>query len=657
MSVRSSGFGGLATATSDERKTSNVDKQSVDIGNHVHRRSDYENAILIRRYEDVATCYHSFKRSVEKNGSRNCMGKRAVAADGTVGDFQFITYETAGKRSKDFGSGLRHIGVEPNTHLGIFSKNCIEWQLTSEACHTQSIVTIALYDTLGEESSLFIMNHGEIVCLCIGATEFEPSMKIAAKCEHLKTIICFDSLSEEQIKRVKDINLAVYNFEEVEKLGQANPVPDVPPTPETLATIMYTSGTTGMPKGVMLSHMNIIACITGVLHQLFEITNTDVLLSYLPLAHILERVAEMAFFQSGAAIGFFQGDVRKLVDDMKSLLTNSTARCSSLNAIFLQATGLKKFLIERAVAAKKQSIVNNTTTPIWDRLVFNKVKESTGGRLRGVLSGGAPLSSTVQDFLRVVLGCPIVQGYGLTETTAGGTVQLFYANKSGNIGPPIGCCEIKLESVPEMNYSADADPPSGEICIRGPNVSSGYFKDPEKTAEVFDQDGWFHTGDIGMWNKDGTLTITDRLKNIFKLSQGEYVAAENLENKMGSSPWVARLWVYGDSFKAVLVGVVVVNLDTLRQWAKENQIDDSDVNALIADGKVNQLVMQDLTTSAKNANLKGFEFIKAVHLVSQDFDSFGGTTPTMKLKRNVLKEHFQPDIDRMYNSLEQKEQK
>jgi long-chain acyl-CoA synthetase len=446
-------------------------------------------------------------------------------------------------------------------------------------------------------------------------------------------------------------------------MGADNPIDDVAPTAETLATIMYTSGTTGMPKGVMLTHMNVIACITGVVHSLFYLNENDVLLSYLPLAHILERVAEMAFFQHGAAIGFFQGDIRELANDIKTLRpTLLPAVPRVLDRFYERLTNhietlgpISKFMFEKAIAAKREAIKTGGTTPIWDVLVFSKTKDFVGGRLRGMLSGGAPLSGKVQEFLRIAFDCPIIQGYGLTETCAGGSIQIPHDNSFGHIGPPIASCEIKVVSVPEMNYFADGNPPSGEICIRGPNVSIGYYKDEEKTKEVFDEDGWFHTGDIGSWNPNGTLTIKDRLKNIFKLSQGEYVAAENLEIKMGVSQYVARLWVYGDSFKAVLVGVVVANVEALKTWARENQIDHSDIDTLIADKRVNALILKDLENTAKSAKLKGFEFIKAVHVVAQDFDTFGGTTPTLKLKRNVLKEHYQKEIDEMYEELDRKE--
>lgn len=202
-----------------------------------------------------------------------------------------------------------------------------------------------------------------------------------------------------------------------------------------------------------------------------------------------------------------------------------------------------------------------------------------------------------------------------------------------------------------MKYFNTDDPPTGEICIRGLCVFNGYYKDPERTKEVIDEDGWFYTGDIGKWNKNGTLSIIDRIKNIFKLSQGEYIAVEKLETIMGTSKYVARLWIYGDSFKDALVAVVVVNPESVTTWARENGIP-GDIKTLVKDKRVNEMILKDLEKVAKEEQLQGFEFVKVIHLISEEFESIGATTPTLKLKRSILLQHFKKEIEEMYDKLE-----
>jgi long-chain acyl-CoA synthetase len=536
----------------------------------------------------------------------------------------------------------------------------MEWQITSEACHTQSMVTIALYDTLGEESSLFIMNHGEIVCLLISAEVFPQVAKIAAQCQYLKNLVVFEELSDKIKEDCNKLGLAVRSFSEVEELGKSARVSDVVPTADTLATIMYTSGTTGMPKGVMLTHRNIIAAVSGVTLTLMTITDQDVLISYLPLAHILERAAELVFFQNGACIGFTQGIIKEMLDDVQALRpTFFPAVPRVLDRFYDKIQGnvatsskLKKWMFNKAIEGQKHKLGNpHGSAGLCAKLVIPKMKKLLGGRVRGMLSGGAPLNPKVHEFLQCAFDCSIVQGYGLTETCAACTIQLHYDTGLAQIGPPLASCEVKLVSVPEMNYLTTNEEPSGEILIRGANVSSGYYKDEEKTREVFDTDGWFHTGDVGKFNKNGTLSVIDRVKNIFKLSQGEYVAVENLELRL-LSPYLARIWIYGDSLKSQLIAVGVVNPEVVQQYAKENNIAGSNIDEIIANPAIKKMILADLDKKGKEVKLKGFEFVKNIYLVSKDFDTVDGTTPTMKLKRNVLKNVYQNQLNEMYAELE-----
>jgi len=657
-------FEGIPTETQSAVRYPPIDAQSVDIGGGVRRKGLYSEKLVLKRFDNISTCYESFQNSTTRFPQRPCLGTRALNADGTpASSYHFLTYQEVNEKVTNVASGMIHLGISPKKHVGIYSKNRAAWQISSEACHAQSFVSIALYDTLGEDSSLYIMNHGEIVCIFCSGEVLPKILAIAERCEHLKYIICFDAVSDENRQKVAAWNLIIHTMDELEEIGKKNPVPHTPPTPTDLATIMYTSGTTGTPKGVMLTHYNVVGAMSGVAGNFFQISEEDVLISYLPLAHILERVAELMFLQMGASIGFWQGNVLLLPDDLLVLqptMMPAVPRVldrfyDKVKAAIDSGSWLKRTLFQKAYAAKKYAQENGKTTSVWDAIVFKKVKARLGGRVRGMLSGGAPLRPEVHEFLRVAFDCPIIQGYGLTETCAAGTIQLPTDFTTRHIGPPLSCNEIKLESVPEMNYMADGNPPSGEICIRGTNVSIGYYKAPDLTAEVFDADGWFHTGDIGKWNPNGTITIVDRKKNIFKLSQGEYVASENVEQQLNMCQFLSRIWVYGDSFQSSLVGVGVVDVPPLVAYAKQNGWPDAsekNIETLIKDEKINKLILEDLEKTGKAAKLHGFEMVRAIHLVHQDFDVIDCVTPTMKLQRANLKKHFQSELDRMYANMQ-----
>jgi len=271
-----------------------------------------------------------------------------------------------------------------------------------------------------------------------------------------------------------------------------------------------------------------------------------------------------------------------------------------------------------------------------------------GGRVRLILSGSAPLSPNVHDFLRVCFCCPVIQGYGLTETTAVLTMQDPNDVTSGHVGMPSVVVEVKLVDVPEMGYTSSTTPQRGEVCARGHSLFKGYYKMPEKTAEVLDRSGWFHTGDIGEWLPNGTLRIIDRKKNIFKLAQGEYVAAEYLETVYLRSPYVMQIFVYGDSFKNFLVAIAVPDPETVLPWAKGQGIK-GDITEVCKDKRTKDLVFNSLAKVAQDAKLKGFERIKNIALEPQAWSIENGfLTPTMKVKRNELQKHYKDVVIQLY---------
>ena len=305
----------------------------------------------------------------------------------------------------------------------------------------------------------------------------------------------------------------------------------------------------------------------------------DCYISYLPAAHSFEQGLFGCSMIYGMSCGFYSGDPLKLVSDdlpaLKPTLFPSVPRLynriyGKIKDKLALATGIKKTLVDKAVAAKLAGLKNSgkVTHCLWDKLVFNKVKAMLGGRVRTMITGSAPISSDVLDFLKICFCAPIMEGYGMTETSAGSVLTVAGDPKSGHVGGPVCNVKIRLRDIPEMNYMSSNSPPEGEVCFWGPSIMKGYFKNPEKTAETI-VDGWLYSGDVGRVHPNGSIQIIDRAKNIFKLSQGEYLAPEKLENVYVQSPWILQAWIYGDSLRDFCLLFAVVDPDKAAAYAAE----------------------------------------------------------------------------------------
>ncbi|KAE8657278.1 Long chain acyl-CoA synthetase 4 [Hibiscus syriacus] len=605
----------------------------------------------------MESCWDIFQMSVDKYPDNPMVGRRQNL-NGKAGEYEWQTYKEVYDTVMKLGNSIRSCGVEKGGKCGIYGANCPEWIISMEACNAHGLYCVPLYDTLGSGAVEFIICHAEVSIAFVEEKKINELLKTFPKAsEYLRTIVSFGTVTPEQKAEAEKHGLAIYPWEEFLKLGE-NKNFDLPEkTQSDICTIMYTSGTTGDPKGVLISNCSIVTLIAGVKLLLEtvneELTEKDVYLSYLPLAHIFDRVIEEFFISRGAAIGFWRGDVKLLVEDIGEL--KPTIFCAVPRVLDRIHSGLvqkisggslmRRKLFNVAYSYKfgkmKKGSKHEDASSICDKVVFNKVKKGLGGNVRLILSGAAPLSSHVEEFLRVVACCHVLQGYGLTETCAGTFVSLpNELSMLGTVGPPVPNVDIHLESVPEMGYDALASTPRGEICIRGDTLFSGYYKREDLTNEVL-IDGWFHTGDIGEWQPNGSMKIIDRKKNIFKLSQGEYVAVENLENIYGLSSVTDSIWIYGNSFESFLVAVVNPNKRALETWAAENAVS-GDFDSICQNPKARQYIFEELTEIAKEKKLKGFEFVKAVHLDPVPFDMERDLlTPTYKKKRPQLLKYYQ----------------
>ncbi|NXF24115.1 ACSL5 ligase, partial [Rhodinocichla rosea] len=640
-----------------------LNKQSIGIEGGARRVTLLtDNNLLSYYFEDAKTLYEVFQRGVSISGNGDCLGYRKPKQP-----YQWLTYKQVSDRTKYLGSGLLQKGCQPSSsqYIGIFAQNRPEWIISEYACYTYSMVAVPLYDTLGPEAIVYIVNKADIsVVICDTPAKAEVLLK---NCEDKKTpclkiIVLMDLFDKELKDRGAKVGIEILSLQEVEELGRNNTREPVPPKPEDLSVVCFTSGTTGNPKGAMLTHQNVVSNAAAFLRcteNTIECTSSDVAISYLPLAHMFERVVQTVVYSCGAKVGFFQGDIKLLTDDMKTLKpTLFPVVPRLLNRVYdkIQSganTPVKNFLLKFAVFMKtaeiKQGIIRNDS--IWDKLVFKKIQENMGGRVRIMVTGAAPISPSVLTFLRAALGCQIFEAYGQTECSAGSTFSMPGDWTTGHVGAPLACNIIKLDDVEEMSYFSSNN--EGEVCIKGPNVFKGYLKDPEKTAEAIDKDGWLHTGDIGKWLPNGTLKIIDRKKNIFKLAQGEYIAPEKIENVYIRSAPVAQVFVHGESLRSFLIGIVVPDAEMLPEFAAKLGVKGS-FEELCKNPAVKKAILDDMIQLGRQAGLKSFEQVKDLYIHTELFSVENGLlTPTLKAKRGDVVKFFQKEIEALYSSTQE----
>ncbi|XP_043369522.1 long-chain-fatty-acid--CoA ligase 1 isoform X3 [Dermochelys coriacea] len=600
-------------------------------------------------------------QSVEVEGDNGpCLGVRKPNQP-----YEWISYKEVSERAEYVGSALLHRGYKPapDQYIGIFAQNRPEWVLIEQGCYTYSMVVVPLYDTLGADAISYIVNKADVALVfCDKSDKAKLLLDNVERGETpvLNTIVIMESFDSVLVERGKKCGIEILSLRELEEVGRAHRQKPVPPSPEDLAVICFTSGTTGNPKGAMITHQNIVsnasAFVKATEKAIIPATE-DVLISFLPLAHMFERIVECVILCHGARIGFFQGDIRLLMDDLKTLQPTVFPVVPRLlnrmfDKIFGQAnTSLKRWILDFASKRKEAELRSGIIrkNSLWDKLIFRKIQASLGGKVRLMITGAAPVSASVLTFLRAALGCQFYEGYGQTECTAGCSLTLPGDWTAGHVGAPMPCSLLKLVDVEEMNYFAVKG--EGEVCVKGPNVFQGYLKDPEKTAEALDKDGWLHTGDIGKWLPNGTLKIIDRKKHIFKLAQGEYIAPEKIENVYMRSEPVAQVFVYGESLQAFLIAIVVPDAETLSNWAKKKGFEGS-YEELCKNKDLKKHILEDMLKVGKESGLKSFEQVKGIALSMETFSVENGLlTPTLKAKRRELQKFFKSQIDELSTNI------
>ena len=599
--------------------------------------------------------------------------------------YTWITYEEANKNILNFSRGLNVLNLCPKIDienedsfrlLGIYSKNRPEWLLSYFAAARDSITIVTVYDTLGDVALEYIFNQTKLTTLVIEAKVLKKIINLAkdGKSGQIKNLIVLDKNEDEpSCEELKKLDFNIYTWEEVAKEGEEKGK-DIKlhlPGPDSIMTINYTSGTTGNPKGAKVSHNSVILN-TDVIEMLglFLKEESDIYLSFLPLAHIMETLIMAVLVSRGIPIGFYNGDAKKLMEDAQIL--HPTAMCGvprifqrvyeGINDQLKKYPAILRKIFYKAMELKMKDLKEKgiLTNILWDNIAFKKVREFLGGRMRFMLIGSAPMDGYVLNFLRCALSCEIVEGYGQTEDAAGILLTKTYDPVTGHLGGPGYSTELKLVDVPDLDYkSTDVDPetgkwrPRGELCVRGPILFKGYLNLPDKTKEALDEDGWLHSGDVAtiIPEHGNAFRIIDRVKNMFKLQQGEYIAPEKIENKLSDCKYIEQLFIYGDSLQSYLVGVLYPKQKDVIEFLQKKGINATKENYkdYFEDPDLIKDILTEIERFSRSNDIKGFEIVKKVYLTKEPFSVENELlTTTLKIRRHIAKKHFMKEIQKMY---------
>ncbi|KAG8969043.1 long-chain fatty acid-CoA ligase [Tulasnella sp. 419] len=550
--------------------------------------------------------------------------------------------------------------------FNIYAGTCLNWQLVQHGLMMVGTTIATAYDTLGESGLSHSLSEPE----CVGVfthDELLPTLvKVLPNTPTVKHIVYDGKPPQDLLDQIKAVreDITLIHLDELRQQGseyiESVNFEERAPKKDDVACIMYTSGSTGAPKGVILAHSNLIASVGAVWGLVGHLmSDDDSVLAYLPLAHILEYIVELTFFWAGITLGF--GKVRTLTDtSVRNCLGDIRAfRPSIMVGVPAVWETIRKGIIGKVekMGTVKKSVFNGALTlkknvpalgPIVDSAVLSAVKAQTGGRLRYTLSGGAALSKETQEFLTLAL-VTVLQGYGMTESCGMSAILPPEHFSYGPVGVPVPSMEIKLIDAPEANYLTTNDPQQGEILIRGPSLCKGYFKrdDLNNDENIFTKDGWMRTGDIGQWNKDGTLSVIDRIKNLVKLSGGEYIALERLESTYKSCNLVANICVHAHTDAKQPMGIIIPHEANLRHALKSSNpsLADSSLHDLCHDKSVAALVLKECNNVAKKSQFKPLEMLEAVVLSDEEWTPENGlVTAAQKIQRKKIAEHFKDEI-------------
>ncbi len=582
------------------------------------------------------------KRTIER------LWRDAVAAGRTTpaylvqegDDWKPFSWEEAAERVESYANGLLALGVRKGDAFAILGSSRVEWALFDFALGRIGAIGAAIYANSSPKDAGYILGHSESVgVLCEDDGQRAKVESVRAEAPQLRHVLTFADLDDLAARG------RAYAAEHPNALREAGEQIEE----DDLFTYIYTSGTTGPPKGCMISHLNYYAMV-AVVDDLPSFTDpNDVMLLYLPLAHNFGRLMHLSGAYVGYAIAFLPDPLQAAaaLPAVKPTVFPSVPRVyekvhSAVVAKFDAETGTKRKLIDWALdVGRRVSVLRRAGKPVprglelqfklADKLVYSKVKERLGGRLRLGISGGAPLAPEIAEFFHSI-DILLVEGYGLTECTTAASTNTHEQYRFGTVGRPLPGTEVKLDE-------------DGELLIRSETVFQGYYKEPEATAEVLSADGWLRSGDIAEIDADGFITITDRKKDIIVTAGGKNVAPQNLENDLKTSKFVSQAMVVGDR-QPYIAALITLDPESVPAWAAERSMS-TDMETLAASAEVRELIQG--VVDGVNAERSRYEQLKRFVILPRDFTMEDDElTPTLKLKRRVVAQHFASELEDLY---------
>ncbi len=554
----------------------------------------------------------------------------------------------------DISFALKSIGIDAGNKIAILSNNSPRWAMTDYGIICSGAATVSVYPTLIDKQVEYILkDSGSKVAFVEDKEQFDKVNNVWSNCPDLDLVVVMDDSDQSDDKRVINFKEMLDKGTEYAKTyGKTLKELVEDANPEDLLTLIYTSGTTGTPKGVMLTHQNLVSNMLDILDKI-SITSKDTLLSFLPLSHVFERMSgHFTAFSKGAKIYYAESietvpqnmtevkptlmiSVPRLYDKMYAKVLDGIKSAPSIKQkLFWWALGVGTKVSTLKLAKNSIPFMLNKKFGLANKLVFSKIKEKVGGRLRFFVSGGAPLSKEVAEFFSAA-NITILEGYGLTETSPILTANTEEEIRFGTVGKAMSSVDIKI-----------AD--DGEILAKGPNIMKGYYKSPEATKEVIDKDGWFHTGDIGEFDEEGFLKITDRKKNILITSGGKNVAPAPIENSILNSVYIDQIIIIGDKRK-FLSALVVPAFESVVKYLESKDISLTDNNAIIEHSAARELINSEIEKGMQN--FSDYEKVKHFELLSEPFTiESGELTPTLKVVRKVVESNHDELIENIYNN-------